>query len=184
MLSRHDRRNRHRCASRDIHKPENLQDFIGAYVAERKRLAKDQFNNRERLLKDLAQAEQKKRHLVNLYCEERVDLVYFDQEIPAINRAIEDAKAALAIVPPLDNVRLNDEAIAGYSDLLQDIGKQMSAEGFSEPTMERVREFIGPVIVKKSEAREPVAVQLYGSLGLLRQVDDIRPGEIQLINED
>jgi site-specific DNA recombinase len=151
--------------SKILESKENVELFIGACIAERKRLAQEAIANRARLEAALKTANDDKRRLVELYCKGHVDETYVDQEMPIKNLAIEQAKVALEVAPPVDRVALNEEAIHAYRAIVTALAENIETRDVSEPLMQRFREFVGPVIVKPSEAREPLTVELYGVVG-------------------
>ena len=151
--------------SKILHSKENLELFIGAYVAERKRLAQEAIANRARLEANLRSAQDDRRRLVELYCKGHVDETYIEQEMPIKNLAIEQAQGALDVAPPIDRVALNEEAIHAYRAIVTALAENIHTKDLSEPLMQRFREFIGPVIVKPTEARAPLAIELYGIMG-------------------
>ncbi len=85
--------------------------------------------------------------------------------MPIKNIAIEQARAALDVAPPVNKVALNEDALHAYRAIVTALAENIETRDLSDPLMQRFREFVGPVIVKPTEARETLTIELYGVVG-------------------
>lgn len=148
--------------------------YIDAYMAERKRLARQAVNEHDTINKRLAEVERKMDRLKKAYMAGVIELDQFSAD----NAPLKDEKAALAaklavVDGPASAISFHPAAVASFKTALNDLNAVLCEDG-ERPSAQLIRSVVDRVIVAPAEekprspfARRSIKVEIIGGLDAL-----------------
>jgi DNA invertase Pin-like site-specific DNA recombinase len=144
--------------------------YLRTYNEERRRLAAESSNDRERLERRLAEVERKRERMV----DQVVDGVITDEEakgkLPALRAEIAQLKGELAVAAkPVKVIELHPTAIRDYLATIDrlDLALQRDRDGGSEESTQALRDLIESVVVHPKDNDGTIALTVNGQLARL-----------------
>jgi site-specific DNA recombinase len=151
-----------------------MNAYIDAYMAERKRLARQAVNEHDTINKRLAELERKMERLKKAYMAGVIELEQFGAD----NAPLKDEKAALvaklAVVDgPASAISFHPAAVASFKNALADLNSVLCEDG-ERPSAKLIRSVVDRVIVTPAEEkprspfeRRSIKVEIIGGLDAL-----------------
>ncbi|WP_324750341.1 recombinase family protein [Sphingomonas sp. LY54] len=151
-----------------------MNAYIDAYMAERKRLARQAVNEHDTINKGLAEVERKMERLKKAYMAGVIELEQFGAD----NAPLKDEKAALvaklAVVDgPASAISFHPAAVASFKNALADLNSVLCEDG-ERPSAKLIRSVVDRVIVTPAEKkpkspfeRRSMRVEIIGGLDAL-----------------
>lgn len=149
--------------------PAALSLYVDAYLAERRRLAREVANNRGRIEGELARKRGEVERMIDLAIKGVLSSDRLIERKVPLDAEIARLEAELIVAPPIEAVELHPAALAAYTADLTALSGRL-AEAQADPSsglIEPLRRVVDAVLIHPTAGHQPIEIEIKGKLAAL-----------------